>query len=294
MTITPLDRQKIAQAFDRAARDYDEYAVLQREVESRLIERVGYFGLQPERVLDLGCGTGSGSLALTRAFPDAQVVSLDWSGNMLQQTQSRLMNQGNPCAPVRADMHQLPLASRRFDLVFSSLAIQWSTTEPALFNEVLRVLKPGGLFLFSSFGPDTLHELRSAWAEVDDLPHVNEFVDLRDVGDALVSAGFMDPVMDMEHLVLEYKDVMTLMRELKAIGAHNVASDRSAGLTGKSKLKAMLAAYEAFHRDDRYPATYEVVYGATFGPPEGQPVRTPSGEIASVSVDALLDKLRSQ
>ncbi len=184
-------------------------------------------------------------------------------------------------------MHQLPFAPRRFDLVFSSLTVQWSSEEPRLFREVLRVLRPGGLFLFTSFGPDTLHELRSAWAAVDDRPHVNRFVDMHDIGDALVSAGFMDPVMDMELLTLEYGDVMTLMRDLKGIGAANAATQRAAGLTGKERLRNVLQAYEAFKRNGRYPASYEVVYGATFGPPEGQPVRGPEGETATFSVESL-------
>lgn len=291
MTLTDLDRGRVAQAFDRAAASYDEHAALQVEVESRLLERVAYFELEPARVLDLGSGTGRGSAALETMFPDAQVVSLDRSPNMLARTCDR--RQQDAPALVCADMHQLPFAARRFDLVFSSLTVQWSSQEPRLFKEVLRVLRPGGLFLFTSFGPDTLHELRSAWAAVDEHPHVNRFVDMHDIGDALVNAGFMDPVMDMELLTLEYGDVMTLMRDLQGIGAVNAATQRAAGLTGKGQLRRVLEAYESFKREGRYPASYEVVYGATFGPPEGQPVRSADGEIATFSVESLRQGRRS-
>ncbi len=286
MTLTELDRQAVARAFDRAARCYDDHAALQQEVESRLLERVDYFSLEPGRVLDLGCGTGRGSRALAERFADADLVSLDLSPAMLRLTRERC--EGRRSAQVCADMHRLPFASRRFDLVFSNLAVQWSTREPRLYQEVLRVLEPGGLFLFTSFGPDTLTELRAAWAAVDDRPHVNDFADMHDIGDALVASGFRDPVMDVERLVLEYGDVRGLMRDLKAIGAGNAAVDRPRGLTGRARLGRVEAAYERFRRDDgRYPASYEVVYGTTFAPPEGQPVRTPEGDIATFSIDSL-------
>lgn len=285
MTLTELDRQAVARAFDRAAEAYDDHAVLQREVGSRLLERVDYFQLEPARVLDLGCGTGGCSAGLHERFPGAEIVALDWSDAMLRQALGRSGEQA--VQPVRADMHRLPFAPRRFDLVFSNLAVQWSTEEPRLFAEVLRILRPGGLFLFTSFGPDTLYELREAWAAADPRPHVNRFIDMHDVGDALVNAGFRDPVMDMERIVLEYGDVRSLMRELKAIGAGNAARERSTGLTGKGRLRAVEAAYEDFRRGDRYPASYEVIYGAAFGSPEGQPVRTPDGEVATISLESL-------
>ncbi|MEE4173059.1 MAG: malonyl-ACP O-methyltransferase BioC [Xanthomonadales bacterium] len=284
MTLTDLDRSAVARAFDRAADTYDAHAALQNEVEDRLLERVPFFNLEPARVLDLGCGTGRGSLALQALFPEAQIVSLDWSEAMLRQAGAR---RGEGADRVRADMHALPFAPRRFDLVFSSLAVQWSSQEPRLFREVLRILEPGGLFLFSSFGPDTLVELRTAWAAVDPRPRVNQFADMHDIGDALVAAGFQDPVMDMESIVLEYRAVIDLMRDLKAIGATNAARQRAAGLMNRSRLQRVVEAYEPFRRGDRYPASYEVVYGAAFGAPEGRPVRTPDGEVATFSVESL-------
>jgi malonyl-CoA O-methyltransferase len=189
-------------------------------------------------------------------------------------------------------MHALPLAARSADLVFSSLALQWSYDLPAVFREFRRIMQTDAMLVFTCFGPDTLKELKQAWRAVDDLPHVNDYPDMHDIGDELQAAGFRDPVMDTERLTLEYPDVLSLMRELKGIGAHNVASHRLHGLTGKSRLQGMLQAYEAFRRDGRYPASYEIVYGTAFAPREGQPMKTPGGDVATFSVDALRTRSR--
>lgn len=286
-----IDPQAVQLAFDRAAVDYDRYAVLQHEVEQRLLERLEFLRRKPERILDLGCGTGIASAAMNQQFSGARVVGLDWSLGMLGQFHQR---NGILAAPLCADMQSLPLAQRSFDLVFSSLAVQWSPDPSALFAGLRNVLRPGGMLLFSTFGPDTLHELRSAWSEADQGPHVNRFIDMHDIGDLLVAAGFSEPVMDVDVLTLEYRDVVTLMRELKAIGAHNAASGRNAGLTGKGKFERVLRSYERFRRGSTYPATYEVIYGLAFGPPDGQPVRVAGGEVASFPVDALRTSGRKQ
>lgn len=290
MSLTSLDKDAIRQSFDRAASSYDQYAVLQREIESRLLERIEFLRYEPGMILDLGCGTGSGSRYLARQYPQAKVIALDWAPAMLAKTGTS-KGDGPDAAPdlcrVCADMHALPLAARSVDLVFSSLAMQWSYDLPAVFREFRRVMKPNAMLVFTCFGPDTLHELKQAWRAVDDLPHVNDYPDMHDIGDELLAAGYREPVMDAERLILEYPDVMSLMRELKGIGAHNVASQRSHGLTGKASLKAMLQAYEQFRRNDRYPASYEVVYGTAFAPAEGQPMKTAEGDVATFSIEAL-------
>ncbi|KAA9131365.1 malonyl-ACP O-methyltransferase BioC [Marinihelvus fidelis] len=286
MTLTDIDKAAARRAFDRAAPHYDAHAALQQEVESRLFERLDYFQVSPERVIDLGCGTGAGAHILARRHPQAMVLALDWAPGMLAQLHRRPQGNNRP-APVCADMQALPVASRSVDLVFSSLAVQWSNHEVGLFAEVRRVLRPGGLFLFSSLGPDTLMELRQAWAEVDEGRHVHRFADMHDVGDALVSAGFRDPVMDAETLMLEYGDPIGVMRDLKGTGAVNAARDRAGGLTAPGKLRRVTDAYRRFGRDGRFPASYEVIYGAAFGPAEGQPVRQGDMEVATFSVEAL-------
>lgn len=283
LPLNQFDRDAVRKAFERAAGTYDQHAVLQHEVGQRLLERLEYQRTEPARVLDLGCGTGRAIAGLRQRFPASQIVALDWSRPMLGQVAAG----PDPVAPLCADMQALPLAARSVDLVFSNLAAQWSPDPAQLFAELRRVLRPGGMLAFTTFGPDTLHELRAAWQAVDEQTHVNRFIDLHDLGDLLMSLGFAEPVMDMEMFTLDYPDVLSLMRELKAIGAHNASAGRHGGLTGKQRLRKMLSAYEAFRTGDRYPATFEVVYGAAFGPQAGQPVRTPGGDIAEFSLDAL-------
>lgn len=286
MTLTELDRREVRRSFDRAAREYDRHAVLQHEVESRLLERLEDMERNPQCILDVGCGTGNASHVLQSRYPGARVIGLDWSRAMLHQMNQRQSGASLPVA-LCADMHKLPLASASVDLVFSNLAIQWSTDLEQLLLALRRVLKPGGVLLFSTFGPDTLHELRSSWAQADDQPHVNRFPDMHDVGDQVVAAGFVEPVFDVDLMTLEYPDVIGLMRDLKAIGAHNAARDRRAGLTGKARFRKVIESYESFRTGEIYPATYEVVYGVAFGPEEGQPFRHPDGEIATFSIEAL-------
>ena len=290
MSLTPLDKHAMRRSFDRAASSYDQHAVLQREVESRLFERLEFRRSEPVTILDLGCGTGSASRLLAGQFQQAMVIALDWSPCMLKQADAENRADSNLVGkvhPLNADMHLLPLAARSVDLVFSNLALQWSYDLPAIFREFRRVMKAQAMLVFTSFGPDTLHELKQAWRAVDDMPHVNDFPDMHDIGDELLAAGFREPVMDTERLTLEYPDVMALMRELKSLGEQNSASRRLRGLTGKKRMAGMLQAYEKFQRDARYPASFEVIYGAAFAPAEGQPVKTPEGDVATFSVDML-------
>ena len=290
MSLTQLDKNAIRLSFDRAASSYDKYAVLQREIESRLLERIEFRRHDPLKIVDLGCGTGSASRTLAGQFPQANVIALDWSPAMLAKTAetgSESHHSAGEIGLVCADMHSLPLAARSADLIFSNLALQWSYDLPAVFSEFRRIMKADAMLVFTCFGPDTLSELKQAWRAVDDRPHVNDHPDMHDVGDVLLAAGFRDPVMDTERLTLEYPDVMSLMRELKGIGAHNVASERKHGLTGKKRLQNMLQAYEPFRRGNRYPASYEIIYGTAFAPRDGQPLKTPDGDVATFSVDAL-------
>ena len=287
MSLTPLDKNAIRRSFDRAASAYDRHAVLEREIESRLLERVEYLQDEPALVVDVGCGTGSASERLAAQFEAANVIALDWSTGMLKQVAK---TDGKKPWMLCSDMHALPLASRSTDLIFSNLALQWSYDLSAVFHEFRRIMKPGSMLLFSCYGPDTLYELKQAWRTMDERPHVNDFPDMHDIGDELMAVGFREPVMDMERLTLEYPNVMALMRELKGSGANNVATQRFRGLTGRLRLQGMQQAYEQFRHKGRYPASYEVIYGAAFAPAEGQPVRTPQGDVATFSIDALKNR----
>jgi malonyl-CoA O-methyltransferase len=284
MSLTPLDKKTARLAFNRAAAAYDQHAILEQEMESRLLERIGYLRHPPERVLDIGCGTGSASRTLKTQFEDATIISLDWSKAMLEVAGS---GQPSLAGRVCADMHSLPLAARSIDLVFSNLTLQWCVDLPAVFQEFRRVMSAGAMLVFNCYGPDTLRELKQAWRSVDDYPHVHDFPDMHDIGDGLMAAGFAEPVMDIERLTMDYPDVMSLLRDLQGTGSRNAASHRFKGLTGRGRLKQMQQAYEDFSQNGRYPASYEITFGATFAPEEGQPVRSPDGDIATFSVEAL-------
>jgi len=288
----PFDTRQIRRAFSRAAKNYAEHAVLQHEVEDRLLERLDFVEVAPLRVLDVGAGPGRACKALRKKFPKAQVIALDLALPMLREAR-RESGWFRKLPAVCADARALPFADASIDVLFSSLCIQWIDDLPALFSEFRRVLKPGGFMALATFGPDTLHELRAAWAEVDRRPHVSLFIDLMGLGDALLHAGFKDPVLDGEHFTLTYSDAAALMRDLKAIGATNAEPDRARGLTGKARLAAVGAAYEYFRRDGVLPATYEVLYAHAWGPAPGQPRRTRDAEIATFPVDQLRIRKRT-
>lgn len=275
MNEAELDFAEVRRAFDHAAASYDAHAVLQREVCDRLLERLDFMSLQPGRVLDVGTGTGYGVAHLRSRYAASEFCALDIAPAMLKAARTRLPQptwarrvlhrlapspaEGNHL--VCADMERLPLSSNSMDLVWSSLAIQWAHDLEATFKGFHQVLAPGGLLIFATFGPDTLKELREAFTAIDDAPHVNRFIDLHDIGDMLIHAGFSSPVMEMEMLTLTYADLKTLMRDLKGIGAHNAASARRRGLLGKTAWSRLEQAYEMQRRDGRLPATFEVIYG---------------------------------
>ncbi|RPI43792.1 MAG: malonyl-[acyl-carrier protein] O-methyltransferase BioC [Betaproteobacteria bacterium] len=278
-----LDKQRVRRGFARAAQTYDQAAFLAREISERMSERLDLLRAVPKSVLDLGSGTGQGARMLRRRYPECVVVELDSAHAMLVRScrampwwqRSVLRLKGERAARVCGDIERLPFADRAFDMVWSNLALHWTDLRPAL-AEVYRVLRPGGVCMFSTLGPDTLKELRAAYAAADAHVHVNRFVDLHDIGDILVQARFADPVMDMEYLRLTYADVHILLRELKAASARNANAGRPLGLSGKRTFERMALAYESYRVDSRLPATFEIVYGHAWRPETER--RTRGGE----------------
>jgi malonyl-CoA O-methyltransferase len=258
-----IDKRQARLAFSRAAEHYDEVAALQREIAGRMLERLDYIRHQPAVVVDIGAGTGEATTALMRRYPEAQVIALDFALPMLQRARKR-SDAAAHC--LCGDAERLPLADASVDMIFSSATLQWCNDLPGTFREFLRVLRPNGMLMFSTFGPDTLMELRASWAAVDGGSHVSPFWDMHNIGDAMLEAGLAEPVVDVDRLQLNYADVSSLMRDLKTLGAHNVTRNRQRGLTGKARLRAMVQAYENFRRDGRLPASYEVVYGHAWAP----------------------------
>ena len=276
-----LDKAGVRAAFDRASSSYEAAAALQSRVSDELLSRLEPFELSPKVILDLGAGTGRAAAELKRRYRSSTVIALDVAPGMLREA-ARHQRLFRRFERVCGDAARLPLESASVDIVFSNLMLQWCDPLDDALAEARRILKPQGLFLFSTFGPDTLKELRSAWAEADSHSHVNRFLDMHDVGDALVRAGLLEPVLDVDRLQVTYSDALTLMRDLKSIGARNETAGRPRTLLGRGHLQRVFNAYERFRKDGRLPATYEVVYGAAWGS-AGRPTASAHGGEVRIS-----------
>jgi malonyl-CoA O-methyltransferase len=292
-----FDHRQVRRAFSRAAHHYDDAAALQREVGARLLESLDYFDERAQReaqggkprapqvVLDVGCGPGHATAAMQQRWPKALVLALDLALPMLQESRR---NAGG-WRPFRqrphalcADARALPLADGSVDVLFSNLCLQWIEDLPALFAGFRRVLKPDGLMVVSTFGPDTLWELREAFGHADSAPHVSPFASIAQFGDALIAAGFKDPVLDRDEFRLQHDSLAGLMRELRTLGATNALSTRRRSLTGRERFTRAAAGYEPMRRDGKLPATWEVITAHAWGPPPGTPIRV--GGVDEVAV----------
>jgi len=275
--MTPFNRQHIRAHFEHAAVTYDEAAVLQKQVAQHLDERLDLIKIEPKQILDVGTGTGILAEKIQKRYPKARLIGIDLALNMLQQAQQKTQHSPKNLleklkAPfqtagstwVNADAYQLPIQTESIDLLVSNLMLQWCDDLDAVFKEFRRVLRPEGVLIFTSFGPDTLKELRQAWEKTDKKQHINFFIDMHDVGDALIRNGFGQPVMDSENFTLTYKKPIGVLKDLKAIGATNAYANRGSGLMGKQRFTTMLNHYETTRQnrsDQRIPATYEVIHG---------------------------------
>jgi malonyl-CoA O-methyltransferase len=272
-----VDAIQVRRNFSRAAAGYDEVAVLQREVGSRMLERLDYVKIDPQRVLDLGCGTGVSLTALATRYPKAQLLGADFSEAMLaagRQQRSRLgwllpFLRHRQASLLAADAQALPVKSGELDLLWSNLMLHWLDDPLPALREMQRTLKVGGLLMFSTFGPDTLKELRASFS--DGQVHTQRFADMHDYGDMLLACGFSDPVMDVEVLTLTYSTLDDLFRDLRQGGSACAMVDRRRALMGKSAWQAARAEYEKRRQDGRLPATFEVVYGHAW---KAQPATT--------------------
>ncbi len=291
-----LDPAQVRRAFERAAAAGGDAAVLQREVERRMLERLDYIRLRPHRVLDSGCGVGHGLKLLRRRYPEADFLGVDFAPGVLGEAKReeslferarrlvRRLVSGSGRSYLCADFARMPLRAASVDMVWSNLALAWAGDPLAALREAHRVLIGGGLLMFSSYGPDTLKELRAAFGAGSAGRHVHSFVDMHDLGDMLVASGFAAPVMDMEVITLTYSEVPALLRDLKASGETCAAHDRQRGLMGRRAWGRMLASYERERKEGRLPATIEVIYGHAW---KGEPRTTVDGRrIIEVELDA--------
>jgi malonyl-CoA O-methyltransferase len=293
-----FDHRQVRRAFSRAARHYDDAAALQREVGSRLLESLDYFDERaaretedgkprmPQVVVDIGCGPGHAAVEMQKRWPKTQVLALDLALPMAREAGANarrahfpsplLRNPFSPVArpqPLCADARSLPLADGSVDVIFSNLCLQWVEDLPTVFAGFRRVLKPDGLMVLSTFGPDTLWELREAFGHADSAPHVSPFATIAQFGDAMIAAGFKDPVLDRDELRMQYDTLADLMRELRTLGATNAMSTRRRSLTGRERFARAAQAYESLRHEGRLPATWEVITAHAWGPQPGTPIR---------------------
>lgn len=279
MTTGFVDRRQVARRFGRVAATYDRGDFFVREVDRRMQERLDYVRLTPKRILDLGASRGGSFPGLQARYPDAGLIGLDLSPAMLgagrkaQPRWQRWLGLGDdqPLG-LAADAASLPLRNATISLVWSNLLLHWLDNPIPALAEAYRVLEVGGLLMFSALGPDTLKELRAAFADHD--AHTQRFADMHDLGDMLVGCGFADPVMDMEVITLTYDDFDAMLSELRAAGSACAMKDRRRGLLGRQQWLAVKTRYEALRRDGKLPATFEVIYGHAW---KAAPKQTPDG-----------------
>lgn len=306
-----FDHRQVRRAFSRAASHYDDAAALQREVGARLLESLDYYDERalreadggkprtPRLVLDVGCGPGHAAVAMQKHWPKAQVVALDLALPMAREAQANARRAHLPtrfAIPQRfarrpqalcADARALPLADGSVDVLYSNLCLQWIEDLPTVFAGFRRVLRSGGLMVLSTFGLDTLWELREAFSQADSAPHVSPFASIAQFGDALIAAGFQDPVLDRDEFHFRHESLGDLMRELRTLGATNALSTRRRSLTGRARFARATQAYEALRVDGQLPATWEVITAHAWGPPPGTPIRLGGVDQVAVPVDRI-------
>ncbi|MBV2235104.1 MAG: methyltransferase domain-containing protein [Sterolibacterium sp.] len=265
--MAPDMNRRLADSFARAAGSYDEAAVLARETGRRMEERLEYIRLAPSHMADVGCATGDGIRALQRRYPAALPVAVDLALPMLQQLQTHAplwqrLSRRLP-RPLCADVQALPLASGSQSLLWSNLMLHWLDDPRQAFAEMQRVLKVDGLLMFAMFGPDTLKELRTACLACGVEPPLRSFLDMHDVGDMLLDAGFADPVMDMEMLTLTYTSPRTLLRDQRALGCRNALLGDLSWRDWRRVLRQYAGMSSA---ENRVPASFEIIYGHAWKP----------------------------
>ena len=253
-----MDKALIRRSFEQAASHYNQFTSLQRTIGDRLMNSHVSLSGEEANVLDIGAGTGYLTNKILKVMPPANVVALDLSVGMLHQTRANLIQER--LGFVAADADKLSIRQASMDKVFSNLAFQWCSDLSVTFKESYGALKPKGQFVFATFGPNTLYELKESWLSADTHTHVNNFIDHKTIGRNLKTAGFTDVIVKTEEIVLYYQSPKQLMLDLKGMGAHNINSGRQHGLTGVGAYKKMVDSYEKLRTKEGVPATFEAIY----------------------------------
>lgn len=279
------DPRAARRAFDRAASSFDAASVAHDLTRERLLERLDYMQLAPATVVDVGCATGKGAASLAERYPESRIVAIDTSLPMLRVARDRAMHRpgaGPGVAFVGGNAEELPINDGGAHLLFANMLLPWARPRQ-VFLEAARVLPKGGLLLFATLGPDTLEQVRRAWAAVDDHVHVHACFDMHDLGDLAVASGLAEPVVDVDRIALTYRDVESMMLDLRSCGAVNVAAGRRRTLTGPRRWRRFADALDASRRDGRIAITLELILGHAWGTGR-RPSRGAAGSETSVAV----------
>jgi len=257
--------------FDRAAKTYDEFAVLQHQIIDNLVDRLEFVKIDPKLIMDLGSGTCRAGQLLQRKYKKTKIINLDFSENMLLQGQIKNKNflqwvRRKKDMYICSDFEKLPFAKNIFDMVWSSSSIQWASDIDQLLKGVFNALKPGGLFILSSFGPETLVELNQISKKIFNKSTTSHFIDMHDLGDLLLNLGFQNPVLDREIFVMTYQHPSDLFKDLKRIGATSGNMDDFKGMKSRGYLEKIINEYSNYKKDNLYPASYEVIYAHAWKP----------------------------
>jgi len=249
-------KRKIINSFSIKSSTYDKYSIVQKEVTKRLLERIKLLKIKPSNVLDIGSGTGHLMQKMFSNFSDSNLVCLDISKEMLKVSKEKNTKFNLICG----DAEELPLKEESFDLIMTSFTLQWCNDLKKIFSDIKKLLTKNGVFIFSTVGPDTLFELRESFERIDNFQHINNFKDMHLYGDLLISLDYVDPVLDVERIVIQYESFTELLKSLKCTGSNIVLSKKDNTLS-QSEIINLEKEYTKFKKDNFYPATYEVIYG---------------------------------
>ena len=256
-----FDKDKARLSFDRAAHRYDQSARLQQQVAQHLIDLVSDNQPISTKTLDIGCGTGQVTEAMCRLYPKGEVVGLDFSKRMLEQTRTRLHQHDFTADLVCADAEQLPFQESSFDLIVSSLMLQWSNDLVSTLKSCRNVLRPDGKMIFNTFTEGTLVEVKQSWQQVDQSEHTSNFLTMQDLESTLESVGFSQVEVLYDTITMTYPSVRAMIMEMKQIGASNAHKKRERGLTGKQRFGAFEQAFERYRlASGQYPCTWKLAY----------------------------------
>lgn len=261
-----LNQRSLRLSRQRAANHYDKAAFIAREVGERMFSRLAYIKSHPHTILDLGAATGFFSHKLLKHYEAKHIIAIDNSPKLLQQAIEKQHGWKRWFCPKQlfalcADTDQLPLSAQSVDMIWANLSLLWHATPDQTLAECYRLLPAGGLLMFSTFGPDTLKELRRAFRGIDHYQHVHDFIDMHDIGDALIREGFSAPVMDMEYLTVTYSSPQDIFWDLRHSAMNNMSANRRPGLMGCKAWQQMLNQYELSRQNDELPVTFEIIYG---------------------------------